>query len=170
MDAAIARSTPRNRTFKGHQDRPPHDRCLAGSSTRGDGKSKGTDRGAAQQRERAGTGSRPGQRSGSGPLRTFGVGEPRKSLAWAERPASLFHFRTRDGIEVDIVVEDDDCNVAGIEVKASSSVNASHFKGLRFLQARLGDRFTTGVVLYTGGKALPFGDRLTALPLQSLWG
>ena len=101
---------------------------------------------------------------------TFVAGELRKSLGWAERSASLFHFRTRDGVEVDIVVEDDDRNVAGIEVKASSSVNASDFKGLKFLQAKLGDRFTHGVVLYTGDKALPFGDRLTALPIQALWG
>ena len=101
---------------------------------------------------------------------TFVAGELRKSLGWAERSASLFHFRTRDGVEVDIVVEDDDRNVAGIEVKASSSVNASDFKGLKFLQAKLGDRFSHGVVLYTGDKALPFGDRLTALPIQALWG
>jgi len=101
---------------------------------------------------------------------TFVAGELRKSLGWAERSVSLFHFRTRDGVEVDIVVEDDDRNVAGIEVKASSSVNASDFKGLKFLQAKLGDRFTHGVVLYTGDKALPFGDRLTALPIQALWG
>jgi len=100
---------------------------------------------------------------------TFVAGELRRALGWAERSASLFHFRTRDGIEVDIVVEDDDRNVAGVEVKASSSVNASDFKGLKFLQARLGDRFAHGVVLYTGDKALPFGDRLTALPIQALW-
>jgi len=101
---------------------------------------------------------------------TFVAGELRRGLGWAERSASLFHLRTRDGIEVDIVVEDDERNVAGIEVKASSSVESSDFRGLRFLQAKLGERFRHGVVLYTGDKALPFGDRLTALPIQALWG
>jgi predicted AAA+ superfamily ATPase len=100
---------------------------------------------------------------------TFVAGELRRSLGWSERYASLFHFRTRDGVEVDLVLEDDDRNIAGIEVKASSSVGISDFKGLMFLQDKLGDRFTHGVVLYTGDKALPFGERLTALPVQALW-
>jgi hypothetical protein len=59
--------------------------------------------------------------------------------------------------------------VDGIEVKASSTVDASDFKGLRFLQDKIGDRFTHGAVMYTGDKALPFGERLTALPIQALW-
>jgi uncharacterized protein len=50
---------------------------------------------------------------------TFVAGELRRDLGWSEHAASLFHFRTRDRIEVDIVIEDDDRNVAGIEVKAS---------------------------------------------------
>lgn len=92
-----------------------------------------------------------------------------QSLAWAERSASLFHLRTRDGIEVDVVVEDDRRTVAGIEVKASSTVTEGDFRGLRFLRAKLGDRFSHGVLLYTGSQALPFGDRLSAVPLEALW-
>jgi predicted AAA+ superfamily ATPase len=101
---------------------------------------------------------------------TFVAGELKRSLGWSERSASLFHFRNRDGIEVDIVIEDDDRNVAGIEVKASSTVDSSDFRGLRHLQGKLGGRFTHGIVLYTGDKALPFGDGLSALPLGALWG
>lgn len=104
-----------------------------------------------------------------GLFETFVAGELRRGLGWAQRSATLFHFRTRDGVEVDIVLEDDDRNVAGLEVKASATVNAADFKGLRLLRDRLGRRFTHGVVLYTGDKALPFGDRLSALPLQALW-
>jgi uncharacterized protein len=100
---------------------------------------------------------------------TFVAGELRRGLGWSEHPAALFHLRTRDRVEVDIVIEDDDRNVAGVEVKASSTVDASDFKGLRFLQDKIGDRFTHGVVMYTGDKALPFGERLTALPIQALW-
>lgn len=104
-----------------------------------------------------------------GLFETFVAGELRRALGWANCSASLFHFRTRDGIEVDVVIEGDNRNVAGVKVKASSTVRASDFKGLNFLPARLEDRFTHGVVLYTGDKALPFGDRLTALPIQALW-
>jgi predicted AAA+ superfamily ATPase len=31
------------------------------------------------------------------------------------------------------------------------------------------DRFKAGVIIYTGERSLPFGDRLTAVPLQGLW-
>ncbi|MDF5757734.1 hypothetical protein [Spongiactinospora sp. TRM90649] len=37
------------------------------------------------------------------------------------------------------------------------------------LADRLGARFRAGFVLYTGEQALPFGDRLKALPMASLW-
>jgi hypothetical protein len=32
-----------------------------------------------------------------------------------------------------------------------------------------GERFVRGVVLYTGGERLPFGGRLEAWPLSTLW-
>ena len=97
----------------------------------------------------------------------FVAGELRRQLAWSDADASL--FRDRDGREVDLVLEDADRHVAGIEVKASSAVRSDDFKGLTFLRDKLGGRFTIGVVLYTGTNALPFGDRLWALPYSALW-
>lgn len=99
----------------------------------------------------------------------FVAGEMRRQLAWSAVDASLFHFRDRDGREVDLILEDADRNVAGIEVKASSTVRSEDFRGLTFLRDKLGSRLTSGVVLYTGANALPFGDRLWALPLSALW-
>lgn len=43
------------------------------------------------------------------------------------------------------------------------------FRGLRKLQEIAGDRFAFGVVLYDGEVSLPFGPRLFALPIQTLW-
>ncbi len=114
----------------------------------------------------------PGVVSGpAGPLlESFVAGELRRQLVWADTPAKLFHFRDRDGKEVDIIIESDDRRVAGIEMKASGSPSADDFKHLRFLRDRLGDRFSLGVVLHTGREAVPFGDRLLALPYSALWG
>lgn len=67
------------------------------------------------------------------------------------------------------MLEARDGTVAGIEVKASSTVRSSDFRGLRLLADRLGNQFAGGVVLYTGPDAVPFGDRLMALPLSALW-
>ncbi len=90
-------------------------------------------------------------------------------MVWSEAAASLLHFRDRDGREVDIVLEGADRAVAGVEVKATSTVRAADFNGLMFLRDQVGKRFTLGVVLYTGTTPLPFGDRLWALPYSSLW-
>ena len=104
-----------------------------------------------------------------GMLESFVTGELRRQLVWAETSARLFHFRDRHGLEVDIVIESEDRRVAGIEVKATGSVSTSDFKGLAFLRDKLGARFALGVVLHTGTSALPFGDRLLALPYSALW-
>jgi uncharacterized protein len=95
--------------------------------------------------------------------------ELRKQLGWARADVEMSHFRDRGGAEVDIILESRDGLVAGVEVKASSSVRAGDVAGLRLLADRLGDRFAGGVVLYTGEQPVPFGDRLLALPLAALW-
>ncbi len=102
-------------------------------------------------------------------LETFVAMEVRKQLEWSETQADLFHFRDRGGLEVNLVLETRSGQVAGIEIKASSSVRRADFNGLRVLQDRLGSRFLGGVVLYRGPDAVPFGDRLAALPVDALW-
>jgi hypothetical protein len=60
--------------------------------------------------------------------------------------------------------------LVGIEVKASATVNAGDFKGLRKLAEACGDDFKLGVVLYDGGRPVPFGDRLVATPVLFVGG
>jgi predicted AAA+ superfamily ATPase len=102
-------------------------------------------------------------------LESFVAMELTKQLAWSTTYATLSHFRDRDGAEVDLVVEARDGRIAGIEVKAAATVTDRDFRGLRLLEAKLGDRFAGGVVLHTGIEAAPFGRRLAALPVSTLW-
>ncbi|MGH2626012.1 MAG: ATP-binding protein, partial [Anaerolineales bacterium] len=103
-------------------------------------------------------------------LENFVIMELRKQLAWASRRCSMYFARTHAGQEVDIVLERAaGREVVGIEVKASTSVQPRDFKGLEWLRDGLGDRFVRGVVLYSGEQAVPFGDRLWALPVDALW-
>ena len=109
-----------------------------------------------------------------GPLvETFVVDELVRQLSFASGPrATLYHFRSPDGPEVDVVAEAPDGRVVGLEVKASSNVGQADFKHLRLLRDRLddvGQPFVMGAVIYLGDKVLPFGDRLTALPMCHLW-
>jgi uncharacterized protein len=79
------------------------------------------------------------------------------------------HFRDRNGREEDVVLELGAREVAGIEVKASSTVTAADFRGLRRLQETARGRFVAGAVLYDGEASVGFGDGLVAVPIRSLW-
>ncbi len=115
--------------------------------------------------------SRLGDPDGAaGPMvETFVLSELARQLSWNEQRAALFHYRTKDKVEVDAVLESADGRVVGIEVKAGATVRTDDLAGLRHLADRLGSRFVAGYLLYTGGHTLPFGDRLRALPLDVLW-
>jgi hypothetical protein len=102
-------------------------------------------------------------------LESFVVQELRRQASWHQRRHDFFHLRDRDGMEVDLVIERGIRAVAGVEVKASSTIVPSDFRGLRKLQAAAGDRFAGGVVLYDGETAVPFGPRLYAVPIRALW-
>ena len=104
-----------------------------------------------------------------GLFEAFVAGELRRQLVWSDTDASLAHFRDTDGLEVDLVLEDSGRRVAGVEVKSARTITKKEFRGLEFLRDKLGDRFTLGVLLYTGPEVLPFGDRLWALPVAALW-
>ena len=102
-------------------------------------------------------------------LETFAFQELRRQASWQDTPTWFFHFRDKDGAETDIVMEQASGAVAGVEIKATASVNQSDFRGLRKLQKAAGDRFVRGVVLYDGETGTPFGDRFHAIPVSRLW-
>ena len=102
-------------------------------------------------------------------LETFVFGELRRQASWHEAPTAFFHFRDRDGVEVDLVLERGAGMIAGVEVKASGTVTTSDFRGLRKLAGAVGTRFAGGIVLYDGETSASFGDRLHAVPISRLW-
>lgn len=102
-------------------------------------------------------------------LETFVAAELRRQQGWAETRFEMFHFRDRNGREVDLVLEDDARRVVAVEVKATTRIRPGDQKGLEFLRDSLGERFALGVALHTGPDAVRIGDRLWALPIEALW-
>lgn len=102
-------------------------------------------------------------------LESFVFAEITRQSAWMDDPCVLHHYRDKDQDEVDLVVEDFTGGVAGIEIKASATVSARDFRGMKKLSRAAGKDFRSGVVLYDGENVVPFGDRLFAAPLSSLW-
>jgi len=100
-------------------------------------------------------------------LETFIYQELRKYGDWYEQPLNFYHFRNKDKVEVDIVIEQSN-HITGIEIKASSTVTNNDFKGLNKLKAAIGKAFIAGVVFYDGESIIPFGDKLFAIPISLL--
>lgn len=102
-------------------------------------------------------------------LESFVFQELRRQASWHEEQIAFYHFRDKDGVEVDMILEADGQRLAGIEVKAAATVTAADFKGLHKLKAAVAERFVGGVVLYDGESTVPFGDDLFAVPIRRLW-
>ena len=102
-------------------------------------------------------------------LETFVFQELRRQASWNETPIAFYHFRDKDGAEVDLVLERGVSELAGIEVKASATVTEADFRGLRKLQAAAGERFVAGIILYDGESSVSFGHSLFAVPIRALW-
>lgn len=102
-------------------------------------------------------------------LESFVFQELRRQASWHEEQIAFYHFRDKDGVEVDMILEADGQRLAGIEVKAAATVIAADFKGLHKLKAAVAERFAGGVVLYDGESTVPFGDDLFAVPIRRLW-
>lgn len=65
-----------------------------------------------------------------------------------------------------------DGRVVAVEIKSTSTPRPEDFRWLEFLRDRVdraGGEFLVGVVLHTGERRLPFGDRMVALPASDMW-
>jgi predicted AAA+ superfamily ATPase len=102
-------------------------------------------------------------------LETFVANEILRLATWSDVRPTFHHYRDKDQDEVDIIMEDENGDMIGLEVKAAATVTAQDFKGLRKVATATGNAFRAGWVLYDGDKILPFGDRLAAVPLSCLW-
>lgn len=102
-------------------------------------------------------------------LETFAVGELMKQASWLDGIAGVGHWRTRDGDEVDLVIEREDGAVVAVEVKAAQRVGARELAPLRKLRDAVGSAFLAGVALHLGAQSYTAEDRLHVLPVDQLW-
>lgn len=102
-------------------------------------------------------------------VETFVYSELRRQLTWSAAEVGMFHWRDREGAEVDFVLEAGDGRIVGLEVKTGQTPQSGWFRWLEVMRDALGHQFVAGVVLYGGDQVLPFGDRLLAVPIPALW-
>jgi predicted AAA+ superfamily ATPase len=103
-------------------------------------------------------------------LDTFVASQLRAELAIAESRPRLFHLRLEQGRhEIDLLAELAGGGIVGIEVKADAAPRGDAARHLFWLRDRLGQRFVHGVMMHTGPRAYALGERITAVPISTLW-
>ncbi len=102
---------------------------------------------------------------------TFVLQELQRQASGHTEPHRFFHYREKADkeTEVDIVIQRGAFDLAGVEVKASATLNKSDFHGLRRLKTVAGKHFACGVLVYNGETGGKIDDKLYAVPLHSLW-
>lgn len=106
-----------------------------------------------------------------GLIESYVLGELQRALPMQEMDYRLYHWRSADQREIDILI-DGGHHLINVEVKSSASISAEDFKHLRWFAADGPgkSRTCTGIVFYLGQQKLTFSDRMFALPLSALWG
>ena len=92
-----------------------------------------------------------------------------KAASLSLEATAMSHYRDKDQVEVDLVLERSPGQVVGIEVKANASVRPRDFQGLARLQSAAGERFACGIVLHDGDRIQRTAPRLFAMPVDMLW-
>jgi len=115
-------------------------------------------------------GGGPGVERGFGPaLENFVAMELVKQASVSAARPGVFHYRTAEGLEVDALIEPRGGPICAVEVKAAATLTSRDSRGMRSLEAELGDDFGVGVVLHMGEDAVRLGPKTWALPLPTLW-
>lgn len=102
-------------------------------------------------------------------LEAFVYQELRKQITWSQCQPSLYYYRTAGNREVDFVLQRRNGQLVGIEVKAAVKLSAEDFRGLADLAEATGKRFRAGIVLYRGSTLVPFGNKLWAVPVTTMF-
>jgi len=102
-------------------------------------------------------------------LESFVVQDAIRQATWMDDPVTAGHWRTKDNVEVDLVLERFDGAVVAIEVKAGDHVKRSQLSPLVALRERLGASFAAGIAFYLGATGYEADDRIHVLPVERLW-
>jgi len=102
-------------------------------------------------------------------LETFVVAQCRAECALMAAPPRLHHLRTREGREIDLLIEVGARRLVAIEVKATATPGPDDARHLRWLRRELHDAHLTTVLLHTGPETLMFDCGTIATPISALW-
>lgn len=82
---------------------------------------------------------------------TMVVSELLKWIKTAQKNSEVYFYRTRSGLELDIILEDES-GIIGIEIKSRSALSKIDSSPLREVALRLGSKWRGGIVIYQGNE------------------
>jgi uncharacterized protein len=110
-------------------------------------------------------------RTALGPLaESFVFSELSRQCSFAEDSPRILHMRSRDGLEVDFILEAWDRRIVAIEVKAGATVHYDWARTMKALKAQIGADFSFGVILHGGDQTVELAPDIVAAPMSVLWG
>lgn len=106
-----------------------------------------------------------------GILESFVVQQMICQSGWVDSELHFSHYRDKDQVEVDLVIEQGD-RLWGVEVKKAASIQSKDGHGLARLADQAGRSWQGGILLYTGTSTLSLANVPNgfAVPMDQLWG
>ncbi|MCE8019266.1 ATP-binding protein [Halomonas sp. MCCC 1A11036] len=103
-------------------------------------------------------------------LESHVVAQLMAQATWVDPELHFSHYRDKDQVEVDLVIERGQ-ELWGVEVKRAASVQAKDAAGLARLADQAGKHFQGGMLIYTGHHCLRLKvPGCYAVPIGMLWG
>lgn len=102
-------------------------------------------------------------------LECFVYSELAKAAALLDDEVTVTHYRDKDRVEVDLVLERSTGEVIGVEAKASATVRPRDFRGMRRLKQATGARFACGIILHDAERIQQLAPGFFAMPIKMLW-
>jgi predicted AAA+ superfamily ATPase len=102
-------------------------------------------------------------------VENFVVLELFKQQTWTNIPVNIYHYRTQEGYEIDIVIESFQSDIIAIEVKSSQKIDKKHIAGIKRFQETYKKRLVKGIILYGGDTCIEVDKNVIALPISTLW-
>jgi predicted AAA+ superfamily ATPase len=99
---------------------------------------------------------------------TLVVTEIYKWVKTHNRPVDLAFYRTRSGLEVDLLITTPD-GVWGIEAKAGRRLSSRDWRPLRDVGRALGERWLGGIVVYRGARLERLDEKIWGVPVERLF-
>jgi hypothetical protein len=100
---------------------------------------------------------------------TFVVGELHKLFSTFAIDTEMYFYRTRSGMEVDLILETPR-GVLAVEIKNRPFVVSADTRGLRMLEKHFGAEWIAGIVVYRGNEVIQLSaeNSIWAMPIHRL--